>query len=148
MPSLTREEAQALGRRADRPQIAPGELLAVSVSGKLVNLANKKWGWRGVMGYRTRWKDAVAMALLETGYLPARGAKVVTFQARTARTMDTDGLQASLKPVRDALVECGVISGDAPTDGHEFVYEQTVDRARRGVTIRVRRKSHDPSGAR
>ena len=64
--------------------------------------------------------------------------KHVEFLASTWGTLDDDGLALSLAPVRDELIACGVISGDAPRDGHEFVYSQKIDRIRRGVEIRVR----------
>jgi hypothetical protein len=51
--------------------------------------------------------------------------------------MDGDGLQAALKPIRDALIDCAVLHSDAPDSGHEFVYTQRIDRARRGCEIRV-----------
>ena len=63
--------------------------------------------------------------------------KRVRFLAHVFRLFDSDGLQAAIKPCRDALVECHVLSGDGPRDGNEFLYDQEIDRARRGVTIRV-----------
>jgi hypothetical protein len=42
-----------------------------------------------------------------------------------------------VKPIRDALVECGLLHSDAPDSGHIFVYHQVVDRAHRGVEIIV-----------
>ena len=141
MPRLTREEAKALGRRAQQPTRAPGELLAVWVSGKLVNPLNASaWGWQKRSRTAKAWKERVAVALMESpnhGGHMARTPKRVLFTASTHNRMDSDGLQAALKPVRDALVECGVISGDADRDGHEFVYTQVIDRARRGVEVRV-----------
>jgi hypothetical protein len=149
--NLTKEQAAALGRKQAQPQKAPGELLAIWVSGRLKNPLNAGWGaakWEH--GYRQRWKERVSMALLEDdwwkGIRVARntielrtffGPKRVVFLAGVHQKFDSDGLQAALKPVRDALVECGVVSGDAERDGHLWEYGQVIDRARRGVTIRV-----------
>ena len=140
MPRLTREEAKALGRRAQQPTRAPGELIAVWVSGKLVNPLNASaWGWQKRSRTAKAWKERTAAALLETPYFYCRRGegRRVAFLAHVHNRFDGDGLQAALKPVRDALVECGVISGDADRDGHEFIYTQVIDRARRGVEIRV-----------
>ena len=141
MPSLTREEAKTLGRRAQQPVKAPGDLVAVWVSGKLVNPLNASaWGWQKRSRTAKAWKERTALALLESpnhGGHMARTPKRVTFLAHVHNRFDSDGLQAALKPVRDALVECGVISGDADRDGHLFEYTQVIDRARRGVEIRI-----------
>jgi len=40
--------------------------------------------------------------------------KVVTFRAIVSKAYDLDGLQAALKPVRDALVRVGVVADDSP----------------------------------
>lgn len=142
MPSLTRADLTALGRRAQQPRREANELLAVFVAGKLTNPLNAGWAWEAKSGrrYKREWKERVALVLLEAEWPLRLGRdepKRVTFLAHTWSAMDGDGLQAALKPCRDALVECGVISGDADRDGHEFVYAQRVDRARRGVEIRV-----------
>jgi hypothetical protein len=168
MPSLTRAEAAALGRRADQPVKAPGELLCVFVGGALVNGKNQSRGWqmKAWGRYKREWKERVAQALLEIGWrrvlhgpptpllprttlvvqgggfvnsfvIDARLPKRVTFEAHTRNAMDSDGLQLAIVPIRDALVECGVVSGDAERDGHLWEYAQKIDRAHRGVTIRV-----------
>ena len=141
MPSLTREEAKTLGRRAQQPVKAPGDLVAVWVSGKLVNPLNASaWGWQKRSRTAKAWKERVAVALMESpnhGGHMARTPKRVLFTASTHNRMDSDGLQAALKPVRDALVECGVIHDDGPDSGHIFGYWQQIDRARRGVEIRI-----------
>ena len=63
--------------------------------------------------------------------------KRVTFLARLWNRMDDDGLGASLKGVRDALADVRLIDTDGPESGHEFVYQQVIDRKRRGVEVRV-----------
>jgi hypothetical protein len=141
--TLSRADVAMLGRRQHRLVKSDGELLAVFVEGKLVNPLNASaWGWQKRSRLAKQWKQRVAMALLEANGDVVRalrhpGAKVVTFSANTHNAMDSDGLQAALKPCRDALVECGVISGDADKDGHVFRYEQKIDRKRRGVELRV-----------
>ena len=143
MPSLTREEAATLGRRAQQPTRAPGELLAIFVAGALSNPMNATWGHWKRRRWAATWKQRVADVLLDvrttarTWVIVPDGPKRVAFLAHVHNRFDGDGLQAALKPVRDALVECGVISGDADRDGHEFVYSQVIDRARRGVEVRV-----------
>ena len=149
MRSLTREEAKALGRRAQQPTRAPGELLAVWVSGKLVNGKNASKGWqmKAWGRYKREWREQVARALLEASWRPQRlredrirtatNPKRIVFAARTHGAMDSDGLGVALAPVRDALIECWVIHNDDRDCGHEFVYTQVIDRARRGVEVRV-----------
>lgn len=96
----------------------------------------------------TRWKrsrkerDALAMAL----YVALNGrkieakperAKVVTFTVHAAKLFDEgDNLAAVCKNLRDELVPLGLISGDAPKDGHLFTYAQRVATPT-GVEIRV-----------
>ena len=123
-------------------ELAPGELLAIFVRGKLMNPLNQSaWIWQKRKRYVDGWKDRVAKGLwlygrLRFARLPA-GPKRISFLALTANTMDDDGLAAALKPVRDELVVCGVIAGDAPKDGNVFTYAQRIDRKARGVEIRV-----------
>jgi hypothetical protein len=144
--NLTKAEAAALGRKREQPVKQPGDLLAIFVTGKLANPLNgTPWIWQKRTRYAKGWKERVAMALLERHN--AEGAvmtrlewmrpKRVTFHASVFHKFDSDGLEAACKPIRDALVECGVISGDAERDGHAFVYEQRIDRAHRGVEIHV-----------
>ena len=168
--NITAAEAKALGRRAEQPVKAPGELLAIFVPGKLVNTKNARLHHMAESRYKRGWREAVAQSLLEAGWqrvlqspptaltfgtklvvlgggfngqVPTSGyyPKRVSLLATTAKAMDTDGLQVALAPVRDALIECGVINGDAEKDGHRFVYSQQINRARRGVEIRVRLRS-------
>lgn len=161
--NLTRADVARLGRKTVQPVRAPGELLAIFVGGKLVNTKNARLHWRAESTYKREWRERVAQGLLEAHWGALRGTfalspenkatcpsdcapwshvpvvpKVVTFAARTHHRMDSDGLQVALAPVRDALIDCGVIHGDADKHGHEFVYVPSViDRARRGVEIRV-----------
>ncbi len=155
-----------LGRKREQPVKGPGELLALWVPGKLVNTKNARLHYMAESRYKREWREAVAQALFEYGWFRClqsaptalvpgtklvvlgggfngetptsnKARKRVCFRASTAKAMDDDGLAVSLAPVRDALIECGIISGDAVGDGHEFLYSQKVDRARRGVEIRV-----------
>jgi hypothetical protein len=147
MPSITSAEADALRRRAGAamgPVKQPGELLAIFVTGKLANPLNgTPWIWQKRSRYARSWKERVGNGLLESAwwldqlYLHPETPKRVSIHASLWNWMDGDGLQAACKPIRDALVECGVVSGDAERDGHEWIYSQKIDRARRGVEIRI-----------
>ena len=150
--NLTRDDVKRLGRRAEQPTKELGDVLAVFVAGKLRNLTNERWGWKGDMAYKRRWREKVAHAVLESGYRPARGSKglsdaQVTFLGRVWSLFDGDGLQAAMKPVRDGLVESRVLTGDADKTGNVFEYRQVVDRARRGVEIHVRPIAYRAEGA-
>jgi hypothetical protein len=145
-PSISRDEGKLLGRRAERLTPAPDEWLAIWVPGRLRNPTNTRQGWKAVWRYSVEWKERTAQAILEAGAGGPRRARDIiplriTFHAHTHNALDSDGLQASLKACRDALVECGVLSGDADKDGHEFLYTQQIDRARRGVEVRIRARA-------
>ena len=87
---------------------------------------------------RVRWGVVPVPVFRALQAVESRTPKRVHFHAHTWNVMDEpDGLSASIKPIRDALVECGVIHSDAPNSGHEFVYSQEVKRDQRGVVIRV-----------
>jgi len=144
---ITTAELAALTRtrhdpRADHLEPGPGELLAVFVPGTLLVPANASaWIWQKRKRYADGWRERTAAALWRDGRLrvaplPA-GPKHVAFLALTHNTLDDDNVAGALKYVRDALVQCGVLTGDAPKDGNVFVYAQRIDRARRGVEIRV-----------
>src|SRR5262245_39126618 len=112
---------------------------AVFVPGDLANITNRRSGrfgnrW-GVAEYKKRWRVNVRVMFLASklGLRDPATPKVVTLTASTWNTMDEDGLRSALKPVLDGLVDCGLISGDAPSDGHTFHYAQKIDRRKRGV---------------
>jgi len=151
VPSLSRAELRALGRRPPQPVKQPGEWLAVFVSGRLVNLKNRRMHYYAQARYKREWRDRVAMALVATGWrLPGRPHRqplIVTLRASVGRLMDSqDGLPMALSPVVDALGECGVLTGlrerpgvgDEPGRGHLFAYEQILAPAAPGVELRVR----------
>jgi hypothetical protein len=147
--TVTRAEYEGLkarkGRRAQQPPKEPGDLLAIFCPGILKNPLNgPQYGRQKFAhaGYRKRWKERVSLAVWEANWEPSHVVpKAVTFHANVFNLFDTDGLQAACKPLRDALVECGVISGDAERDGHSFTYTQRIDRKARGVEIRVRQRT-------
>lgn len=142
--TITRADVAALGRRAMQPTKADGEILAVWVSGKLVNTKNARMFWASEMRYKQGWRERVAMALLEAGWnerdRPHPSVpKGITFTCHVHNLMDSvDGLRVACAPITDALKQCGVISDDADAHGHAFVFKQQVDRKQRGVVIRVR----------
>lgn len=146
--SVSKEEYAAhlarKGRARQQPTKEPGDLLAIFVAGILRNPLNELKHWRAESRYRNGWHDSVAGALLESGWKRHRPGdftdaipKSVHFLANTGGRMDSDGLQAALKPVRDALVKAAVIHDDSPDSGHEFTYSQQINRQQRGVAIFV-----------
>ena len=159
MRSLTREEAKALGRRAQQPTRAPGELLAIWCSGNLVNTKNARLHHMAEYRYKRGWNERVALALLEAGWkptpLPALVPglpKRVEFLCHVRNRMDSqDGLRVACAPILDALGQYGVLTGqlerpgrgDEDARGHEVVYGQVIDRARRGVEIRISLREAD-----
>jgi len=176
-PSITREELAALKGKIGRVvvQKAEGEILAIFVPGKLRNPLNGLKHWRAEKRYRREWHEAVANALLVARWDKARtdlalGPHIVGIQnhetpwdyvpkipkrvvivAQTFNRMDRDGYYAALKPVIDALTINGVIHDDAePVNGVGHIIEcsQRIDRAHRGVEIRVSlRPTPTPGGA-
>src|SRR5687767_11017984 len=116
MVNITKAEAAALGRRQQQPVKQPGELIAIFVEGKLVNPLNASaWGWQKRSRLAKQWKERVATGIYDavqdsrteliiSTVFGAKLPKLVTFLASTHNAMDSDGLQAALKPVRDALV--------------------------------------------
>lgn len=148
MPRITEAELRELLRRRSQPrevikQWRPGQPLEIFVRGKLVNTMNKKWGWRGLMGYRDRWKSAIYNMLLAVGYrmgmVDPASPKRITIVAHVPRGFDskTEGLRASLKPIPDSMKEAQIIDDDGDLAPHQFSYEQVVTRERRGVYIKV-----------
>lgn len=144
MVNISREEAAALGRRAEQPAKAPGEIIACFAPGKLVNPLNgSQWGRSAFakMRYRQLWHDRIATALFETGWRcdhPAAVKKAIVIMVSTHNRMDEDGLYAACKPVVDALIRCGVVHTDAPDVGHLIRIAQKIDRTRRGIELHVR----------
>lgn len=143
---VTSAELAGLKRKREQPARTEGELLAIFVPGRLLNPLNASaWVWQKRSRYAKQWRERVADALwdvagqrdhMTTGAI-VLSPKRVKFLASTHNRMDSDGLQAALKPIRDALIECQVITGDADKDGNVFEYDQKIDRTRRGVEIRV-----------
>ena len=130
------EQAQARRRAA---------LLVVDVPGALRNPINGSWGhWRTHARAEASWRSRTAQrarvaVLLRPGpRLEPQTPKALTFTVYTANAWDDDeGLNAACKPVRDGLIDGGVIHGDGPAHGHTFAYRQTMARGRRGVEILV-----------
>ena len=128
---------------------------------------SRGWQMKAWDRYKREWRERVANALLEAGWrrvlhgpptamipgttftvmgggfvssypIDCRLPKRIVFRARTHGKIDSDGLQLALAPVRDGLIDCGVIHNDDRDCGHEFIYEPCViDRKHRGVEIRV-----------
>lgn len=109
------------------------------VRGKLKNPLNGSHRhWSVKAKERARWREMILAAWKEMGQpTMAPGPKRVHFHAFTWNEMDTDGLVASLKPCRDALVDARLISDDSPRAGNRFTYDQEIRRKLRGVEITV-----------
>jgi hypothetical protein len=153
--NLTKADAAMLGRRLEQPRLAPRELVAIFVRGKLVNTKNARLHWKNEARYKREWRERVAEVLLETGWRnpgPEQAAipKCVLLLGNVHGLMDEhDGLRVACAPIVDALQQAGVIHSDAPDSGHVFGYAQRIDRGQRGVEIRVsRRAPHEKSDAR
>ena len=128
--------------RSEQPRWQPGAPLVLCLRGNLENPLNATWGWRRRRSWATRWKERVFSALLEAGYrrgqIEPATPKLVVLEARLWNLMDSaDNLRASLKPVVDALVEAGVLDGDADRCGHRFDYRQRIARRDRGLTLTI-----------
>lgn len=147
MVRITPGELDMLRRRRAKPARPPSLRLpggfVIFVPGALVNPLNKKPKTFGVeIRRRGEWKEKVAQALLEVTYrrgeVDPRSPKRVTLHAHVFNRFDSiDGVRAALKPIPDALQACGVIHSDDDKSGHAFDYGQVVDRAWRGVEVRV-----------
>ncbi len=117
------------------------------------NPLNARLHWAARARRARAQRDAVALAVWSALRVPqpdARGLvwtitarphdpKRVELVAHTARPMDSDGLSASLKAIRDGLMDAGLIHDDGPTSGHTFRYRQVQD-GHRGVRVRVTRR--------
>lgn len=163
-PSITRADAKMLGRRAEQPVKGPGDLIAVFVRGALVNTKNARLHHMAEHRYKAGWRERVALTLLESDWRTVRHdlacgpltghdgvmptwnyvpylPKVVTLACNVGRLMDSvDGLRVACAPIIDALKAGGVIDDDRDSSGHAFTFEQEINRAQRGVIIRVRLK--------
>ena len=125
--------------------------------GVLKNMANVRVHYMRKAEYAKDWRGRVKLyvgqEMTRLGWRVAPEApKRVTLVAHVARTMDSGGLVRALKPCEDGLtpdrfvttkrgvqhyVGCGMLDDDAEARGHQFVRDQVVDRARRGVQITV-----------
>ncbi len=68
---------------------------------------------------------------------PTARPKRVAFLALLHNHVDDDHLPFLLKHVRDGLKGAKLIHDDSKRSGHVFVYDQAIDRRRRGVEITV-----------
>ena len=121
-------------------------------------LQNPLNGSHGHWSKHARWartrREAACLAILAAiGPRPkvlARTPKVVTFTAFVGAEWDDDNLRAAIKPYRDALKDAGLINDDRPSAGHEFRYEQRIERGKgkpRGLRVTVALSELVPAGA-
>jgi hypothetical protein len=119
-------------------------ILEIFVPGTLRNPLNGSWGgWHKHAKLAKDWRERTATAILVKWIVSGRpgrnprGAKAISFTAHVGRHWDDDNLPAAIKPIRDGLVDAGLIHSDAPDSGHTFTYAQCVDRNARGVKITI-----------
>lgn len=123
------------------PLARPGvSSVSFFVVGRLENplngsLAHAHWSRKSAWAaeWKIRTAASWACARLE---MPREVPKRITFTCYVGASWDDDNLPAACKPIRDALIG-RAIQGDAKRDGHEFLYEQHVDRQRRGVDVHI-----------
>ncbi len=118
--------------------------LLVWVPGIIRNPLNHTWHWAKRRRWAREWRDTTHLVLTSRRNGTGRDwwtvdlavPKQVTFTAHLWNRLDTDGLQAALKPVRDALQGI-VIQHDGPACGHTFIYDQVIDRTTGGIEVKV-----------
>ena len=73
--------------------------------------------WRTRHAVAKRWKSAVRRAVLADGRVPEKPLDRVEMlcERHSTREPDYDNLVASFKPIRDGLVEMGLLIDDKPT---------------------------------
>lgn len=115
---------------------------SVFVPGKLRNHMNTRTHWRVESAYRKRWREAVKVAVLmaKVRLDPPGMPKTVWLRAYTWGHLDPDGLIAACKPILDGLRDSGVIDDDSQIAGHDFRYEQEINRRFRGIRITWERR--------
>ncbi len=146
---IKRSELRGLGKNNTPAALIkmPGEILAVWVGHELVNPMNAGRSWMSyrLTRYKNGWKEQTHLALKLAYWqldirIDPKIPKIITFQPYTANQYDEDGLQLALKWCRDTLVRFGVAHGDAPRDGHQWVYKPSIlnRSGKQGVEIRVK----------
>lgn len=101
---------------------------------RTVNPLNNRRHWRTVWTRSKKERGAVALELLSRRPLP-RLPVVVTLTRLSRGEMDTDGLAASFKAVRDGIADAYGI-GDGARSGLTFNYAQAKAKTF-GVEIRI-----------
>jgi hypothetical protein len=122
-------------------------MIDVFVPGPLTNPMNGSQGghWSKHSRWARQWRERTAerfrVFLLTDGRrltIDAAAPKRIAFYAIVFNRFDGDGLEAALKPCRDALKDAHIIDDDRDSAGHVFGYEQHVDRkGARGVRITI-----------
>ena len=145
-------------RKRGCPEPSKGRLF---IPCRLKNPLNQRAGWRAVWAHskvlRGKSAEYARLSLPRDLFADPTAPKRITFRAHVWRLFDTDeGLNASLKPIRDGLGPpitgtrmvkgrrhivsapgAGIVHSDGPGCGHLFVYEQIVDRKNLGVEVVV-----------
>ena len=151
---IARPAGQSAAMGCSRPDSGLSVLpLDFLVPGTPRNPLNGSWGhWAKHARIARGWRDATAAAMPRGWLVPqhpgdAAWPKRVIFTVQVGRAWDDDAIPGACKPVRDALVDLGVVDGDAPRHGHRWEYRQAVirDPARRGIYVRVEHRNGPPS---
>jgi hypothetical protein len=121
--------------------------LEIFVPGPLRNPLNGSQGahWSKHSRWARQWRERTAERLRVFLLTEAREyrpepsiLKAIEFHAVVFNPFDEDGLEAALKPCRDACKDARLIDDDRTSAGHAFTYRQTVDRkGARGVHITI-----------
>lgn len=133
-------------------------IFRIFLPGETQNPLNSRKHWRVVWAHSADWRKRTASAAIFATRplrppIDPKAPKRITLFVHRKRLLDsTDGLRASLKPVVDGLCPhkaymrkgrlvsqpgANIIHSDAPKCGHDFVYDQVVDRMNVGVWITV-----------
>lgn len=77
---------------------------------------NRKMFWAEEAKWKKAWEEEVKIALLTSPYrnMNLIGKPTVQVSLYTRTLMDADNAQASLKPIYDGLVKCGILKDDSP----------------------------------
>ena len=142
---ITSADLVALRAKRAAPAVSSWRdgVLTLVVPGVLKNPLNQRWYHYTRLRWTRTWHEKTSGAILEAD--SRQGWRIVSalqccvhFHAYVQRLFDSDGLQAALKPCRDALVVYRVLADDSVASGNLFDYEQVKSAGWRGVVVTVR----------
>ena len=109
------------------------------IPGRITNPLNGShhhWSVRAKWAKAWRTQSGFVAAQHARGIDPKTPKRII-FTGHVVRKFDCDNFMSAMKPVRDGLKDAGIIHDDGPDSGHEFVYNQIIDRKRLGVEVKV-----------